>query len=274
LFATIQSVLMARTVLSREGIEIADVACRHAAGRGHPGEQTAGHTVVFVRRGCFARSADGVLSMLDPTVAYCMNPGEEQRYDHPHHQGDDCTAVFLEPRLVATLWGDLTLPSGPVPISPEADLEHRLLLAGSRRDADPHDLVERAIMLTASTLAQANRLRVTASRPVTIRAQHALADGVREALAVDAGRGLIDLASLLAVSPHHLSRVFRSITGNTISRHRMRLRARSALERLADGETDLARLAADTGFADQSHLCRIIRRETGHTPSALRNALM
>ena len=44
----------------------------------------------------------------------------------------------------------------------------------------------------------------------------------------------------------------------------MRLRARSALEQLAGGERDLARLAADLGFADQSHLCRVIRRETGH----------
>jgi AraC-like DNA-binding protein len=53
----------------------------------------------------------------------------------------------------------------------------------------------------------------------------------------------------------------------------MRLRARRALERLAGGETDLARLAVDVGFADQSHLCRVIRAETGTTPAALRGAL-
>jgi AraC-like DNA-binding protein len=53
----------------------------------------------------------------------------------------------------------------------------------------------------------------------------------------------------------------------------MRLRVRAALERLAGGERSLARLAADLGFADQSHLCRVIRSETGHTPSALRRAL-
>ncbi|HTB49525.1 MAG TPA: helix-turn-helix domain-containing protein, partial [Solirubrobacteraceae bacterium] len=66
---------------------------------------------------------------------------------------------------------------------------------------------------------------------------------------------------------------FRSVTGHTISRHRMRLRARSALERFAGGESDLARIAADVGFADQSHLCRVIGQETGHTPAALRQAL-
>ena len=77
----------------------------------------------------------------------------------------------------------------------------------------------------------------------------------------------------MAVSPHHLSRVFRALTGVTVSRHRMRLRVRAVLERLGGGERDLARLAADAGFADQARLCRVVRAETGTTPSALREAL-
>jgi AraC-like DNA-binding protein len=96
---------------------------------------------------------------------------------------------------------------------------------------------------------------------------------VREALADDPGRSLADMAGLLAVSPHHLSRVFRATAGHTISRQRIALRARAAMERLADGERDLGRLAADLGFADQGHMCRVLRRETGATPSALRAAL-
>ena len=84
---------------------------------------------------------------------------------------------------------------------------------------------------------------------------------------------LRDLASLIGVSPHHLSRVFRTVTGTTIARHRMRLRARAALERLAGGDTDLAGVAYATGFADQSHLTRVLKAETGTTPAALRRAL-
>jgi AraC-like DNA-binding protein len=95
----------------------------------------------------------------------------------------------------------------------------------------------------------------------------------REALAADPDRSLQDLARDLAVSPHHLSRVFSAANGSTVSRHRMRLRARIAMERLAAGDHDLARLAADLGFADQSHLCRVVRAETGSTPAALRAAL-
>jgi AraC-like DNA-binding protein len=32
-------------------------------------------------------------------------------------------------------------------------------------------------------------------------------------------------------------------------------------------------VAADTGFADQAHLTRTVRRETGHTPGDLRRLL-
>jgi AraC-like DNA-binding protein len=217
---------------------------------------------------------DGVGHVLDPTRAYGMNPGEEQRYDHPHDHGDDCTAIALDTELLASLWGgDPTLPSEPMPSSPEVDLEHRLLLAASRRGEDAHGLTERAILLSATALEQANARRVASGRPATVRARRRLADAAHEALAADPDRSLPDLARELGVSAHHLSRVFREAAGHTLSRHRMRLRVRAALERLAGGEHALARLAADLGFADQSHLCRVIRSETGTTPSALRRAL-
>jgi AraC-like DNA-binding protein len=266
--------LSARTFFHRDGLEIADVACRHKRGRGLAGEQVAGHAIVFVRRGCFIRSVEGVETLFDATLAYCMNPGEEQRYDHPHDHGDDCTSLCLDPNLVASLWGgDPTLPSKPLSTSPQIDLEHRLLLSAGRRGTDPHELLERAIALTARALEQADSRRVAAGRPATTRARHAVSDGAREILAANPECSLPDLALALAVSPHHLSRIFRSATGHTISRHRMRLRARSALERLAGGEQNLARLAVDLGSADQSHLCRVIRQETGRPPSALRHIL-
>jgi hypothetical protein len=115
--------------------------------------------VVFVRRGCFVRRADGVETLLDPTSAYCMNPGEEQLYDHPHDHGDDCTSLFFDPTLLATLWGgDPTLPSGPVPISPQIDLDHRLLLAAARRRIDP----------TGSLSARSHSPLAHSSRPTPI----------------------------------------------------------------------------------------------------------
>ncbi|MBV9005184.1 MAG: helix-turn-helix transcriptional regulator [Solirubrobacterales bacterium] len=266
--------LDARPVIVTEGLGIYDVACRHGSGRGENVEYASSHALVFVRRGCFVRSADGAEALLDPTLAYCTNPGQEQRYDHPHADGDDCTMVILEPELVASICGgEPELPSTPVATSPRTDLQQRLLVAASRRS--PHDedeLFERALALVADALEHAEPARVASGRPATDKTRRALADGARELLAADPDTSLPELARELAVSPHHLSRVFRSICGHSIARHRMRLRARAAAERLIRGDRDLARLAADLGFADQSHLCRVLRSETGTTPSALRHA--
>jgi AraC-like DNA-binding protein len=269
-----RGMLSRRTVLGRDGITINDVACRHALGPGGDGEQTIVHALVFVRRGCFVRTAEGKRSLLDPTVAYCENPGEEQCYDHPHADGDDCTALIFSPMLAASLQGgEPSFPDKPLPTSPEIDLEHRFLLAAARRRGDPHELVERAIRLAARALEQHDPRSVAAGRPATARARRALVDGAREALVAAPQRSLPELACELAVSPHHLSRIFHSATGQTISRHRIRLRVRAAMERLGSGEQELARLAADLGFADQSHFSRAVKVETRRTPSALRQAL-
>jgi AraC-like DNA-binding protein len=269
-----QSMLHARQLLTRDGITIADVACHHGMGRGEAELNDGGHRLVLVRRGCFLREISGVTCVLDPTMGYFINPGDEHRIDHPQPHGDDCTAVGLSVELAASLWGgNPSLPRRPVSVSPRLDLEHRLLLAAARRGVDSHELEERAIVLSAALLEQTDPRRVGAGRPSTQRARRALADGVREALTADPGRSLPELAHDLAVSPHHLSRVFHSVTGHTISRHRMRLRVRAALERLAGGERNLARLAAELGFADQGHLCRVVKAETARTPSALRSAL-
>lgn len=266
--------LSSTTVFARDGVEIADVACRHPAGRGQHTESAGARALVFVRRGCFVRSVDGVDPLLDSTVAYAMNPGEEQRYDHPHAHGDDCTVFSLDGELAASLWGEEPiLPSGPLPVPPGLDLEHRLLLVAARRQADAHELHERVILLGARLLEVADPQRVASARPQTASRRLALVDEAREALADEPEVSLLDLAKGLAVSPHHLSRIFHTATGRTIARHRIRLRVRDALERLAGGERDLARLAADLGLADHSHLCRIVRDETGTTPSVLRSAL-
>jgi AraC-like DNA-binding protein len=267
-------VLDAQRVLRDDSLEIQDVRCRHGRGRGPDEIHTGRHALVLVRRGCFARHADGAAVTLDPTLAYFMNPGEEQRYDHPDGSGDDCTAIFFDPALIASVWGgDPKLPASAARVSPALDVEHRALLAAARAGQDPVATADRALELAAALLELVDAGRVASGRPVTATARKALADAAREALSVEPRLSLAALARLLAVSPHHLSRIFRAETGHTIARHRMRLRARAALERLGGGEHDLARLAADTGFADQSHMTRVLRAETGRTPSALRALL-
>jgi AraC-like DNA-binding protein len=262
------------SVFDHSGVAMHDVACRHTAGQGHGLELTATRMIVFVRRGCFIRHADGIETVLDSTVAYCTNPGEEQRIDHPHHGGDTCTALTVDAITAASLWGgDHQLPAGPLPISPTIDLEHRLLLTAAHRDRDAHELYEHAISLACTALTERDPRRGASGRPATQQARRQIVNDTRELLAKDPNQSLPRLAHELAVSPHHLSRTFRSLTGHTISQHRLLLRVRAASERLSGGERDLAPLSADLGFADQSHLTRAIHRQTGHTPSVLRQLL-
>jgi AraC-like DNA-binding protein len=229
---------------------------------------------VLVRRGCFVRTADGVRSVLDPTLAYWQAPGEEELFDHPHPDGDDCTEFAIDPGVLTGLSGAApAFEPRLIPTSPRVDLEHRLLLAAAGRGARSEELLDRAVALITDLLQHSGNRRRQRGRPATDRLHRHMVDRVRETLVADPGRPLVRIARELGVSPHHLSRVFRSVTGETISRYRMRLRARTALEHLADEEASLARLAADAGFADQSHLCRVIWDEAGATPRALRRLL-
>jgi AraC family transcriptional regulator len=71
------------------------------------------------------------------------------------------------------------------------------------------------------------------------------------------------LAGIAARSPFHFTRVFTQAVGLTPHRYVIHLRLRRAVELLRDGRLGLAEIAACTGFADQSHLSRWVRRVHG-----------
>ncbi len=56
-------------------------------------------------------------------------------------------------------------------------------------------------------------------------------------------------------------------------RYLVRLRLGEALDRLAQGERDLATLATDLGFAHHSHFTASFRTTYGTTPAAVRDCL-
>src|SRR5205823_11959429 len=131
------------------------------------------------------------------------------------------------------------------------------------------ELDELVVALLAELLESIEPKQADGGRPGTAIARRRAVAGAREALGEDPRTGVIELSRRVAVSAHHPSRVFKAETGETISRYRNRLRVRLALERLAEGEACLARLAADLGFADQAHLARVVGNELGMPPSAL-----
>jgi AraC family transcriptional regulator len=78
-----------------------------------------------------------------------------------------------------------------------------------------------------------------------------------------------ELAALVGRSPFHFSRVFTRSVGVTPYRYVVHLRLQAAMRQMRAGRMRLAEIAADTGFADQSHLSRWIRRVHGASPTEL-----
>jgi len=96
------------------------------------------------------------------------------------------------------------------------------------------------------------------------RALELLHESFRDALTLEG------IANLAGVHPIHLSRVFRQRHGCTMAEYINRLRVQSVCRALESGWVDLARLAAESGFSDQSHMSRVFKSCTGQTPCRFR----
>ena len=79
------------------------------------------------------------------------------------------------------------------------------------------------------------------------------------------------LASLAGRSPFHFTRVFTRSVGISPYRYVVHLRLQRAVELVRDGQTGFADIAAHTGFADQSHLSRWVRRVYGASLTEIAN---
>jgi AraC family transcriptional regulator len=74
------------------------------------------------------------------------------------------------------------------------------------------------------------------------------------------------------VHPTHLARTFRRFHGRSMGDYVTGLRVQHVCRALAQTETALAKIAADAGFVDQSHLTRVFRDALGTTPAKYRRA--
>ncbi|HEY0799308.1 MAG TPA: AraC family transcriptional regulator [Steroidobacteraceae bacterium] len=77
------------------------------------------------------------------------------------------------------------------------------------------------------------------------------------------------LARVAGRSSFHFTRMFARSVGMTPYRYVVHLRLQRALELMRDDRHGLAEIAAATGFADQSHLSRWVRRVHGVSPTEL-----
>jgi AraC family transcriptional regulator len=82
-----------------------------------------------------------------------------------------------------------------------------------------------------------------------------------------------DVASAVGVEADRLARAFRRVYREPLASYVRRLRVRAAAEMLtSESDATIAAIAAEVGFADQSHLTRSFMRTIGTTPAAYRSA--
>lgn len=135
----------------------------------------------------------------------------------------------------------------------------------------PASLEHDGLQLSFTTMALRRHARLRAEEPPKGRdspiAVRTVRDYLREHTAETVR--LSELAELVAFSPYHLHRTFTRSVGMPPHRYQLGLRIEAA-KRLLATETDLARTAATTGFADYSHFSRHFTRTVGFSPARYR----
>lgn len=95
-----------------------------------------------------------------------------------------------------------------------------------------------------------------------------------ERLRRDSGRSRIDaLARASALSMRGFQMRFRTAVGLTPKEFARLTRLQATLRALDQGDSRISEVASDSGFADQAHATRELRRVTGNTPARLRAEL-
>ena len=115
--------------------------------------------------------------------------------------------------------------------------------------------------------------RQAAARPGTRQRHRQLAERCEAYLATcfDQPLTLESLATDLATTPFHLSRVFSGHCGRSIHQHLLQLRLRAAVDRMLDQpRASLTDLGLELGFATPSHFSNAFRNHFGVAPSRFR----
>lgn len=216
-------------------------------------------------------------------VALFANPGDTARFRHPPGEPDRCAVLLLDEVAMQDLerrsgGGEEGFGARSALLPPGAFLSLRRLVDAAARTGgrlEPVRAKEAVGAIAAAMLASGAPTR-SALRPTrTTAARHAravehaaafMAANYRQPLTLDA------IAREAAYSPFHFARIFRARTGVSIHRYLTRLRLRSAVAAVLDGEEDIGALALHLGYSSHSHFTEAFQAEYGLTPSGLRRA--
>jgi AraC-like DNA-binding protein len=264
--------LDAAVLLDTSVVDVVHVSCCSPRSAVGDEEWNQAPQIVLPRRGLFMVHRSGESVLADPTGAVVFGREEGYRVSHPLDGGDESVVLGFKAEIHEEAIGWPHGCSGR--LSPRTQLAAWVFVGAVRRvDAEAFGSEEAALLLLEAVsrdLTDAPRSEARVSK-----AQRDRADQVCALLADDLARRwrLDAVGQAVHCSPFHLARQFRRATGETISRYLLRLRLAAALHRIAEGESDLARLAVELGFAHHSHFTARFRSAFGCTPARARGAL-
>jgi AraC family transcriptional regulator len=90
---------------------------------------------------------------------------------------------------------------------------------------------------------------------------------------LDKSLSLESIAEVAGISPSYFLNQFRESTGKSPHKYIINQRIEKAKNLLIQTNKPIAQIACETGFADQSHLTRVIRSYMGMTPKTIRTGL-
>lgn len=79
-----------------------------------------------------------------------------------------------------------------------------------------------------------------------------------------------DLAAVSGYSPSHFRRIFKSLTGKTLSLYVQTLRIQEACKLLKNKGFSVEQVAQEVGYSDMKHFYTVFKRITGKLPKAFR----
>ncbi len=110
-----------------------------------------------------------------------------------------------------------------------------------------------------------------ANRGLTHTQLQRVRDYIREHHATNLS--LFDIASVAGISPSHFKVLFKNSMGLPVHQYVIKCRVERAVELLSSSGVNISDVALRSGFADQSHMSRCMRRFIGLTPAQVRRAV-
>jgi AraC-like DNA-binding protein len=221
--------------------------------------------LVFVHSGSMSVSIDGVQHETGPRTGCILFPGYEERFQ------------FARQEATHHSWVHLFFTAFP----PALQERFERLPWSLSLTHEMNDLIRTALLLQNTSLSTVDQMmkalgmqmlwrylgegeRSEPGHRLVEKAQEFIHDSITQPLTLE------QIARASAVSPAHLTRLFRSRLGQTPMAYVWQRRVKLGVELLKSTGLPIGVIAEQCGFQTSYHFSRRIRQETGFSPSEIR----